>query len=102
MTIQELQDMAAQVDREADQLDDPSFHYGYAEGMRRVTDEIKCLQYYTKNVYGNEMLYLAKQSDRTLWLRLTGLKTITTVQMVVLTELTGIAFERVFGPEGNE
>lgn len=57
------------------------------------------LKYYSKEIYGQTMLYLATAADRNMWQRLTGKKTITTLDMTSLTALTGVRFERVFERE---
>ncbi len=56
------------------------------------------IQYYSKEVYGNTLYYLADK-DQAIQLRgLTGKKTISSIDMTLLTKLTGVTFERVFGP----
>lgn len=57
------------------------------------------IKYFTKNVYGNEMLYLASANDQHNWYRITGKKTIDGYAMEALTSLTGVTFERVFEAE---
>lgn len=54
------------------------------------------LKYYTKSVYGNELVYLADARSAMQWNSITGLRTITLSQMNVLSALTGVTFERVF------
>lgn len=58
------------------------------------------INYYTKNVYGNELIYLANPSQAQDWYVISGgKKTITEVDMRRLTNLTGIEFNRVFEAE---
>lgn len=61
------------------------------------------IEYYTKSVYGNELIYLFDESGSGEgpdfhWLHMTGKKTITRSEMQHLTQLTGVIFERVFEP----
>lgn len=57
------------------------------------------LLYYTKHVYGIELIYFADPDDAKAWYELTGgKKTITLSEMASLTSLTGIQFKRVFEP----
>jgi histone H3/H4 len=56
------------------------------------------LNYYTKHVYGQPMIYLADNKAQIAWHNLTGRKTITNEDMQRLTTLTGVTFERVFEP----
>lgn len=55
------------------------------------------IDYYTKEVYGKTMLYLADRTQASLWERLTGKRTLTERDMATLTDLTMIQFNRVFG-----
>lgn len=57
------------------------------------------LSYYTKNVYGNEMRYLADWEAANRWLRISGKKTIDNSDMIQLRALTGVEFVRVFEPQ---
>ena len=57
------------------------------------------INYYTKSVYGNDMLYLAGHRDRQAWADMTGRKTITENDMAALSALTGVTFNRVFEAE---
>lgn len=57
------------------------------------------LKYYTKQVYGKTVIYLADDLDAHNWHMLSGRKTITSSDMTNLTALTGVQFERVFEPE---
>lgn len=57
------------------------------------------IKYYTKNVYGNELVYLANPRQADLWYRMTGKKTITMQDLVNLQTLTMAGVERVFEPE---
>lgn len=59
---------------------------------------MKTIKYYTKNVYGNELMYLADANDAHNWYRLTGKKTIDAYAMEALKSLAGVEFERVFEP----
>lgn len=65
---------------------------------------MRTIQYYTKNVYGKETIYLAAADDRRSWQNLTGRKTVTKSDMVYLSQLAGFTvedtFERVFEPVG--
>lgn len=54
------------------------------------------LNYYSKEVYGQTMYYLATAGDRQMWRNISGKKTITTGDMDCLTALTGATFNRVF------
>lgn len=57
------------------------------------------IQYYTKSVYGKELIYLAEATDRQDWFVISGGKaTITRVDMERLSSMTGVTFERVFEP----
>lgn len=58
----------------------------------------KTITYYTKSVYGNELIYIADHDAYIEWYNLTGKKTITERDMRLLTNMTGVAFERVFEP----
>lgn len=57
------------------------------------------ITYYTKDVYGKTLMYLANpiQAQQFTWL--TGRKTISEADMVQLGNLTGAEFVRVFEPE---
>ena len=57
------------------------------------------LNYYTKEVYGQTMYYLAKPHDMHNWEMITGRKTITPALMDRMTSLTGVTFNRVFEAE---
>lgn len=57
------------------------------------------LQYCTRQVYGNTLYYLADKDQAIQFRGLTGKKTITSLDMTLLTKLTGVTFERVFEPE---
>lgn len=59
----------------------------------------KTLKYYTRNVYGNDLIYLASEEDKDRFYKLTGNRTITKFQMNMLSALSGVEFERVFEPE---
>lgn len=59
---------------------------------------MKTIKYYTKNVYGREMIYLADEREALLWQAITGQKTIDQRQLTQLTSMTGVKFERVFEP----
>jgi hypothetical protein len=59
----------------------------------------KSIHYYSKEIYGQKLFYLARLPDRTHWRELTGKKTITEWDMQNLTAMTGVTFERVFEPE---
>lgn len=54
------------------------------------------INYYSKDIYGQTMFYLATAEARTKWQLLSGKKTITKYDMIRLSELTGVEFERVF------
>lgn len=54
------------------------------------------IEYYTKNVFGNELTYLANDDDAWRWKQLTGKKTLTATEMDNLNILTGCVFKRVF------
>lgn len=56
----------------------------------------EAIKFYSKEVYGQTLFYLASPDQARLWRELTNRKTISPVDMVKLTELTGIKFERVF------
>lgn len=56
------------------------------------------IKFYVRNVYGNDLIYLAEPSDQELWVRLTGNKTITGRQMELMNQLTGTMFEQVIEP----
>lgn len=57
------------------------------------------INYYSKQVYGNTLLYLANADDAHNWYRVTGKKTIDGYSMEAFTSLTGIIFTRVFEAE---
>lgn len=57
------------------------------------------IEYYTKSVYGNNLIYLADSKAALSWWKITGLRTITVAQMEELANLTGAEFARVFEPE---
>lgn len=57
------------------------------------------IKYYSKEVYGKTMFYFADAEQALCWRILTNRKTITGSEMGHLAELTGVTFERVFGPE---
>jgi hypothetical protein len=58
------------------------------------------LNYYSKNVYGNEMYYLANAEDANAWYQLTGKKTLTKADMQNLKTLdSSFEFVRVFEAE---
>lgn len=59
---------------------------------------MKTIQYYTKHVYGKELMYIADPDQANEWHNLTGSKTISPYLMTRLTNLTGVKFERVFEP----
>lgn len=54
------------------------------------------LNYYSKEIYGQTMFYLASNVQRTCWQKLSGKKTIAQDDMEHLTHLTGVTFVRVF------
>lgn len=54
------------------------------------------INYYTKTVFGNELMYLADGNASHNWYRLTGKKTIDGYEMEALRSLTGVTFTRVF------
>lgn len=56
------------------------------------------IQFYVRNVYGTDLIYLAQPKDQDLWTRLTGNKTITGRQMELMNKLTGTQFEQVLEP----
>jgi hypothetical protein len=56
------------------------------------------IKFFIRNVYGNDLIYLADESQTNTWVRLTGNKTITGTQMELLNELTGVMFEQIFAP----
>lgn len=58
------------------------------------------LKYYMQEMYGNTPLYcLANPTQASLWGAISNKRTITGYEMHKLARLTGVAFERVFGPE---
>lgn len=57
------------------------------------------INYYSQQVYGQTLYYLANIQARNNWRELTGKKTITTKDMERLTALTGVTFTRVFEAE---
>lgn len=57
------------------------------------------INYYTKEVYGKTLYYLANANDSHNWYRLTGKKTIDGYDMEALKSLTGVTFTRVFEAE---
>lgn len=57
------------------------------------------ITFYSKNVYGKMLYYLANPTEAFQWEALTGRKTITGDDMVNLSRLTGCTFERVFEVE---
>lgn len=59
------------------------------------------IQYYTKQVYGNTLMYLIESKESNAILRLIGQKTISDKQMEQF-EILGVTFERTFEPENNQ
>lgn len=57
------------------------------------------INYYSKEVYGNTLYYLADKTQAWTWRNMTGKKTITSSEMAHLTSLTGVTFNRVFEAE---
>lgn len=57
------------------------------------------IKYYSREVYGQTLYYLADDRAAMQWNSITGKKTITQAAMHVVTNLTGATFERVFAPE---
>lgn len=57
------------------------------------------IKYYSKDVYGTTLYYLANEADAKRWRILTGKKTITSTDMNQMNLLTGAEFIRVFEPE---
>lgn len=57
------------------------------------------INYFTKEVYGATLYYLANPMQAQQFAWLTGRKTISETQMVQLTNLTGAEFVRVFEGE---
>lgn len=58
------------------------------------------IEYYTKNVYGNELIYLVESPETNVVLRLIGQKTISSYQMSLFESL-GVNFTRVFEPQNE-
>lgn len=56
------------------------------------------VEYFTKNVYGNELIYLVGSDEAKTILSLIGQKTINKFQMAKF-ETLGVEFVRVFEPE---
>jgi hypothetical protein len=57
------------------------------------------INFYSKEVYGNTLYYLANPFDARRFKQLTGKLTISENDMRVLEHLTGVTFTRVFGAE---
>lgn len=57
------------------------------------------IKFYSKEVYGQTLFYLAGEDDRRMWHNISGKKTISKFDMASLTTLTGRQFERVFEGE---
>lgn len=57
------------------------------------------IKFYSKDVYGKMLYYLANPEQAREWARLTGRKTITGDDMTTLNKLTGVEFQRVFESE---
>jgi len=57
------------------------------------------INYYTKEIYGKQLFYLAKPTDAIAWRTLTNKKTLDEKDMRMLTTLTGVTFNRVFEAE---
>ena len=64
--------------------------------MQPVTTTIN---YYSKDVFGQRLYYLADPAKAIHWQNISGKKTITQSEMAICTKLTGATFERVFEPE---
>ena len=60
---------------------------------------MKTIPFYSREVYGNTLYYLANEDDRRMWRNISGRKTITKLDMASLTTLSNVKFERVFEPE---
>lgn len=58
------------------------------------------IKYYTKQVYGNTLMYLIDSKQARAILRLIGQKTISKFQIEQF-EILGVTFERTFEPENN-
>lgn len=60
----------------------------------------KKIQYYTKNVYGNQLEYVVEPGDAKIMAQLTGKKTVTGVERELLRDLSGglIQWEQVIEP----
>jgi hypothetical protein len=59
---------------------------------------MKTLPYYTRRVYGNDLIYLADGDDARDWFSLTGKKTITMSELTTLELMFGVELVRVFEP----
>jgi hypothetical protein len=59
------------------------------------------LNYYSREVYGQTLFYLANDGSAALWRAITGRKTLSRYDMEQLTKLTGVEFTRVFEKENN-
>lgn len=57
------------------------------------------INYYSKEVYGQTLYYLASKSERLMWQAVSGKKTITKTDMATMELLTGVTFNRVFEAE---
>lgn len=57
------------------------------------------ITFYTKEVYGKQLIYLANKAETRHWHAITGKKTITGDDMTHLNLLTGATFIRVFEAE---
>lgn len=53
------------------------------------------IEYFKKNVYGQEMLYIADKRQADLIQALTGRKTVTYTEFKILNELSGLEFVQV-------
>lgn len=57
------------------------------------------LNYYRKNVYGNENLYIADKTQANMVQTLTGKKTVTYTDLNILEQLTGGIIREVIAPK---
>jgi hypothetical protein len=59
------------------------------------------IEYYTKNVYGQELMYILDSDMATYFQALTGKKTINETDMHLLSKMFGVEFKEVLAPKGK-
>ena len=62
---------------------------------------MKTIEFYSKDVYGNRLEYVANKADADIIRKLTGKKTITGIERELIRDLTGslVDFKEVLAPK---